>query len=62
MFLVKIIKSWRTISFEEATFLSGIQPIETTIITQAALYWSDNQPLRSNQLLVKLSITIPEMI
>lgn len=55
-FLVKILKSWKTISFDECSFLSGILPLEYLIIQRASVYWSKRDGLRLNDCLGILNV------
>ena len=48
-FLTKILKVWKTISFEEASFLSGILPLEYTVIARASSYWYRRDALKLNE-------------
>ena len=39
-FITKILKVWKTISFDKSAFLSGVLPLECVFIRRAAEYWS----------------------
>ena len=46
LFSTKILKVWKTFSFEEAAFLSGIVPLEYTVVTKASEYWCQRDLLK----------------